>query len=166
MDANYLEVISLWQPWATWVLWGWKIIETRTHPRFAGLCGKRIGIHAAKRWDDNAFTLAAPYLSSQQIAKTLVFQHAKGELICTAYVTRYSSRLVRTDEKDALIECQTRHRTGIWLDRLAPFSPPIPMIGRQGIWHVPYPIRADSPARIATRNVAGGRPFAGNSSPS
>ena len=49
-----LTVISLWRPWCFWVMLGWKTIETRTHDRFANMMGKRIGIHAAQKWDDEA----------------------------------------------------------------------------------------------------------------
>lgn len=34
-----IKCISMWQPWAWWVMRGWKTIETRTHNRFKGLAG-------------------------------------------------------------------------------------------------------------------------------
>lgn len=49
-----MKVITLWQPWATWVVLGWKTIETRLHPRFASLAGQVIGIHAGLKFDDLA----------------------------------------------------------------------------------------------------------------
>lgn len=44
-------VITLYQPWATWIMRGWKTIETRTHNRFACLDHKTILIHAGKITD-------------------------------------------------------------------------------------------------------------------
>jgi hypothetical protein len=49
-ETEFLLVITLKQPWATWVLWGWKIVETRLHNQFGSLMNKRIGIHAGLGW--------------------------------------------------------------------------------------------------------------------
>jgi hypothetical protein len=137
-----LLVISLWQPWATWVMWGWKTIETRLHSRFASLACHRIGIHAAKRWDDNAIRLARPYLTDRQIEFTQSFTHARGALICTTFVPRYISRLIYCEARLALIECDTP-RSGLSLIDVERFEPPIPMRGRQGVWTISYPLLSE-----------------------
>jgi len=152
MDTDFLLVISLWQPWATWVMWGWKPIETRTHARFASLMSKRTGIHAAKRWDDRAMVVSAGYLSHRQRVATLNADHARGALICTGFVSQYSSRLTSADEKGALIECRTP-RTGIWIQDIETFSPSIPMIGRQGVWKVPFPLTSTSNLRESAKSA-------------
>ena len=45
-------VLTLYQPWATFIADGLKTIETRTHNRFTSLYGKTILIHAGQqtRW--------------------------------------------------------------------------------------------------------------------
>jgi predicted transcriptional regulator len=43
---NDMKVITLWQPWASFIALGWKTIETRTHDRFKNLVCERIAIHA------------------------------------------------------------------------------------------------------------------------
>jgi hypothetical protein len=134
-DAKFLSIISLWQPWATWIMWGLKPIETRTHDKFHNLAGKRIGIHAAKKLDPDWKYHAGRYLSGQTIDKTQNYDHALGALICTAYVYDYD-RVPHRDSPLALIECETP-RFGLFLSKIIALDPPIPMRGCQGIWTVP-----------------------------
>lgn len=124
-------VISLWRPWANWVALEWKIIETRTHKRFAGLVGKRIGIHASLRWDLSAIAAAAPYLTFEQ--RTMPLPDIGGAINCTALVTEFR-RLTAEDSPLALIECESE-RYGIVLRDVQPIKP-IPCKGRQGIFYV------------------------------
>jgi activating signal cointegrator 1 len=43
-----LKCISLWQPWASLVVWGFKRFETRAYPpAYTGL----VAIHAARKWN-------------------------------------------------------------------------------------------------------------------
>lgn len=129
-----LPIISLWQPWAQWVSLGWKPIETRTHNRFAGLVGRRIGIHAAVKWDHNALALASNYLTPDQIQKTdLLMRIGGGAVICTAKVAGHRL-LQKSDETGALIECGTK-RFGLILEDIEIFTP-IPAKGKQGIWYL------------------------------
>lgn len=132
-----LPVISLWQPWATWILWGWKTIETRTHDRFRGLTGKRIGIHAAQKIDHDWRLLAGRYLGADRLQKTAQFKHARGALICTVQV-EYHARVGHLNSPEALIECETP-RYGLFLTQAEVIEPPIPMRGRQGIWSISWP---------------------------
>jgi hypothetical protein len=69
-DTEFLLVITLKQPWATWVLWGWKVVETRLHNQFGSLMNKRIGIHAGLTMDHNAMIVAAPYLTADQMRQS------------------------------------------------------------------------------------------------
>lgn len=57
--------ITLTQPWATWIIRGWKTIETRTHNRFACLDKKTILIHAGMTTDKSAAN--NPYLTKDQL---------------------------------------------------------------------------------------------------
>lgn len=132
-----LKAITLHQPWATWILWGWKRLETRTHPRFGCLHSLRIAIHAGRHWDENALRTAAPFLTKDQIEKTERFNHARGAIICTAYVENYG-RLSTSYSQFALIECITR-RFGLNLHDVCPIEPPIAARGRQGIFEVEIP---------------------------
>jgi hypothetical protein len=135
--GDTIPAISLWQPWATWILWGWKTIETRLHDRFAKLEGRRIAIHASVTWDQQAISAASPYLTKEQVEQTyklLPRDWKAGCLLCSALVEDY--RLTEPgDAKRALIECDTP-RVGLWLKDIQPIEPPIAMRGHQGIWMV------------------------------
>jgi hypothetical protein len=124
VSDDILLCITLKQPWATWVLWGWKLIETRTHNQFGSLVGKRIGIHAGLSMDPRAMVMAAPYLTPDQMRRSVEFDHVCGALLCTAFVTKYGI-VPAVESQRALIGC-----------------PPIPMRGHQGIWRRSYPLAA------------------------
>lgn len=135
----YLPCISMWQPWASWVAWGWKTIETRTHLRFRSLVGQRIGIHAAQRFDDRARHVANHYLSDGQArsagrsdpAANSPFAYQRG-IICTVFVRDFRL-LTPKDASSALIECDTT-RYGLFLEAIHRIEPPLQCKGRQGIW--------------------------------
>ena len=128
-----IPIISLWMPWANWVMLGWKTIETRLHRRFTGLAGKRIGIHAACKWDDKAFAAAKPYLTYDQYARSENFLRIGGAILGTVGTSAH--RLLQSwDAKYALIECSSVQRYGLVL-----YDPQtieaIPAKGKQGIWY-------------------------------
>lgn len=62
-----LPVITLYQPWATWIMRDWKLIETRTHPRFASLLGRDLLIHSGGTTDKSDAAINNPYLTSEQL---------------------------------------------------------------------------------------------------
>lgn len=133
-----MNVITLHQPWASFILFGWKTIETRTHHQFAGLVHQRIGIHASLEYDYKAHLVYKKYLSQtrkgiflnirRDISNTML-----GKILCTVYVT--SARFLNSrDSKRALIDCSNNDRYGLILKDMIPLDPPIPATGQQGIW--------------------------------
>lgn len=132
-----LTCITLWQPWASWIALGWKSIETRNHPQFAHLVGKRIGIHAGLRWDTQAIGMAAEWLTLEQQHQSDLLRGVKGVLVATAFV-RHHERCMMYDSGKALIECGSR-RYGLFLDDVNPLVAPIPMRGYQGVWSIALP---------------------------
>ena len=111
---------------------GWKTIETRTHGRFSGLAGKRIGIHASVRWDKDALEQAKPWLTYDQFERSSNFLKIGGCIMGTVGVSTHR-RMNTWDSKYALVECITE-RYGLVL-----YDPQvieaIPAKGRQGIWY-------------------------------
>lgn len=131
MKTNILPVITLYQPWATWIIRGWKTIETRTHDRFKGLVGKDILIHAGKRTDETAINNR--FLSKSQILHN-PDEIVNGAIIGKAHV--YQSReLGYLDERAALIECMYTKRFGLFLARIEKLEEPIYVKGEMGIWY-------------------------------
>lgn len=136
-DAYLLPVITLWQPWASWIMLGWKTIETRTHTRFYCLTGKTIAIHAAKHWDKDAKRIAMPYLSEKQIVEHVEkanYMSIQGCILGTAVVKEFR-KCFHDDAPKALIECDTT-RYGLILTDVHRIDP-LYIKGRQGIWYVP-----------------------------
>lgn len=127
-----MKIITLNMPWANWVSLGWKLIETRTHARFKNLVGQRIGIHASLKWDKNALSLAAPYLTTEQQEQSEKFLRIGGAIICTAFVEDFR-RLTEADEIKALIQCTTT-RYGLFLRDVNQIEA-IPCRGYQGMWN-------------------------------
>lgn len=127
-----MKIITLWQPWATWILWGWKTIETRTHANFACLKGETIGIHAGKKFDKDALEIAREFLSMEKIIKHFEADYPLGKIICTARVVD-TGWLNKTHGEKALIECYS-NRFGLILKEVKPIDPPIDAKGSQGIW--------------------------------
>ena len=133
-----MKVITLWQPWATWVALGWKTIETRTHNRFACLEGKTIAIHAGKKFDDKAMLIASDYLKNKGLqAEANVVLYPKGLILCTAFVREFGFINNLAHCIDALIECHNggEGRYGLYLENITELKYPIKTKGSQGIWN-------------------------------
>ncbi len=140
-----MKIITLWQPWASFIALGWKTIETRTHNKFKVLVGHTIGIHASNTWDKDWNELAGPYLTQMQreevgyIKNLFDDGHLRGEILCTAHVNMH--RIVKQSESNkALIFCSDKFldsRYGLFLTDIKPIVA-TPAKGKQGIWNYPF----------------------------
>jgi len=133
--TNETPVISLWMPWANWVSLGWKTVETRTHRRFKSLEGKRIGIHASLKWDNDALTLARPFLDEEKRIRTQSFSRIGGAVICTAFIEQHKM-CDESESRSALIDCGSTLRYGLILSNVEIIEA-IPCKGKQGIFYIP-----------------------------
>ena len=135
-----IPAITLWQPWATWIAWGWKTIETRGHNRFKGLVGKMIAIHAGQKFDPHAHQMADGYIRQipdGPIEQRLAYPpsyYPKGAVVCTAVVAAVG-RLSNACSQRALCPCDST-RFGLELVEITDFKP-IAWRGSQGIWQIP-----------------------------
>lgn len=138
-----MKVITLHQPWAFFIAYGWKTIETRTHNRFKGLVRQTIGIHAGKHWDKDWEKLAGEYLTGEQIRMVkndfpVLHKSLKGTIICTAEVWD-AQEVTSCQSKFALINCDPQTngeiiRHGLFLTNITKIIP-IKTTGKQGIWY-------------------------------
>jgi hypothetical protein len=134
-----MKILTLWEPWASFIAVGWKTIETRTHDRFRNLKGETIGIHAGQHWDKDWYKLAGPYLTDLQKKEVEFFKENfnasngyKGKIICTAKVDSVNWLHSSFCDK-ALIECETL-RCGLFLVDIRKTTSPV-LKGHQGIWN-------------------------------
>ena len=126
-----IPVISLWQPWASWIAEGYKGIETRTHTRFKKLAGQEIGIHASNKWDLTA--MPNDYLSPEQSAETK--KGPFGEIVCFVRVD-YVATTGSHNSQAALIDCGSVFRQGLFLSpEIKKPREQLKVKGGQGIWH-------------------------------
>jgi len=133
-------IITLHEPWATWIAKRWKLIETRTHQQFKSLTHKWIGIHAGLRWDRDALQHAGSYLTEEQIRQTKTWLRVGGCIIAIAYVSEHR-KLDILDQKLSLICTGTIMRPvryGLVFSDIRPIEA-IPVRGRQGIWYHDIP---------------------------
>lgn len=132
-EKEIYPVITLYQPWATWIMREWKTIETRTHSRFESLLRKRILIHAGMKTDYSKLTVENPYLTKAQILHN-PNEVINGAILGKVYVD--ACGWLCGDEwenKSALIE--TNDRYGLFLEQIEKLDQPIPVKGEMGIWY-------------------------------
>lgn len=141
-----MKAISIWQPWATWIVAGFKTIEVRRHKMFAPLVGQRIAIHATARPNEKelrrrmkwAKREASPYL--REVIPTsendpwwepdnLTF----GVIVGTVLVLGHRG-LGPSDSLAALIDCSAGDRYGLFVGKPNIFAPPIPVKGALYAW--------------------------------
>lgn len=130
-STGVYPVITLYQPWATWIMRGWKTIETRTHNKFECLRNKTILIHAGQVTDASAIN--NPYLTKEQ----LIY---KPEEVINGYIlgsakVDYFTKLHDVHSKAALIDCGSTGRYGLFLTDVKKFESPISVKGQMGIWY-------------------------------
>lgn len=141
MDSEYIRVLTLYQPWASFIADGLKTIETRLHNKFACLKGQRIAIHAGKKWDPDAFEIfERPEFGKRGLykdaARRLYWKNniPLGAVLCTVMVQ--DSRICTpADSVAACIEIEPGDRRyGLVLRDLEVLDPAISLPGSQGIW--------------------------------
>lgn len=131
MKDGIYPVITLQQPWATWIMRRWKLIETRTHQKFKCLAGKEFLIHAGLSTDQKA--AECPFLTREQLLYK-PNEVLNGFILGSVYAYNYGL-LTDKHSKSALIDCKETKRYGLFLDEVQPFNEPLPAKGEQGIWY-------------------------------
>ena len=130
---DILPVITLYQPWATWIMRGWKTIETRTHDHFKSLAFREILIHAGQTTDNTDAAIRNPYLTHDQIIQN-PDEMINGFILGCVYVSDF--RLLNSSHSSkALIDCESINRFGLFLTVINKFEKPIPVKGEMGIWY-------------------------------
>lgn len=126
-----LPVITLYQPWATWIMREWKTIETRTHNRFGCLLGKTILIHAGQTTD--AAAINNPYLTKEQLMYE-PDEVVNGFILGSVFVKSFG-KLSSIHSEKSLIDCENTERWGLYLSKIEKFKDVIPVKGEVGVWY-------------------------------
>jgi hypothetical protein len=128
-EGAVLPAITLYQPWAAWIMEGWKTIETREHDRFKSLLGETILIHAGLHNDTSPSSKFNRYLKGTPTWKTV-----NGCILGTALVSDVGW-LGTEHSQEAMIDCGGVYRYGLFLENVEKFEQPIPVKGGMGIWY-------------------------------
>ncbi|RLC21605.1 MAG: hypothetical protein DRH56_09415 [Deltaproteobacteria bacterium] len=139
-----MKAISLHQPWATFIAFGWKTIETRDHDRFRSLAGTRIAIHGAKTVEKEAFGSMhlpmEPFSLQWENLVRFAISH-RGVILCTARIVaaKWAPRgnFDGREEWNRRAMCDVAGRFCLFLEDVRPARIRIPFRGRQGIFCVP-----------------------------
>ena len=137
-----IKTLSLWEPWATLVLLGHKRWETRSWPAPAWLVNRRIAVHAADRFDREAWECRIErVLQNHGIAPREVAARAgrnRGCVLCTARLAacwKMTPALIA--EQTGLELALGGWEAGRWAWELAdvrPLDPPVVCAGNRGLW--------------------------------
>jgi hypothetical protein len=138
-----MKALSLWQPWASAMFFGWKRIETRGWSTdYRG----PLAIHASKRWTaDERETWAA--MARAEGFDAAGYEVPLGAVICTVCLVDVRP----TDELRPTISAQEerwgnygtfdqetkRRRFGFLTTGLQRLPQPVPFTGKQGFFDVP-----------------------------
>jgi len=128
------KAITLYEPWASWVIMGYKTIETRTHDRLKNLKGQTIIIHAGQKIDKSDAAFNNPYLKKFEIEATYDIYMKPGHVLGTAFVADVGM-LTHDHSKEAMIDCEEVLRFGLRLTDIDMFNEPVPVKGGLGIWY-------------------------------
>ena len=144
-----MRAISLHEPWASFIMWGWKSIETRTHDRFRSLENQKIVIHATKNLsflkNDSSYL---QYMTPEQLKffrlniSNKHFINSAGKLLGTVEVVGFSLLDSYCSER-AMIDCSIEKRFGLFLRKPKRFENPVLFKGTQGIFYIPLEVMKD-----------------------
>jgi hypothetical protein len=136
-----MNAITVWQPWASLIAHLDKRVENRTWRPPAKLLGKRIAIHAGKRWDTKFPERHQPTV--EQLRRLLWLKmepYPLGAIVATAVLAGFA---LSPSEVPAP---QVRWFAGpfAWLlGDVHALAAPIPCLGAQGFWILPQDVEAE-----------------------
>ena len=139
-----MKALTLWQPWASLLIAGFKVHETRS---WAPLIPPGwIAIHAAQHepaWVRQAVEgharpawAAAAWRRLSEIGYTAYPELPRGAVVGLVYIDRVTltGHAAPSDSDDALFGDWTPGRYAWHVDRAYLLTPPVPATGRQKLW--------------------------------
>lgn len=155
-----MDVISVWQPWASLIVLNHKFIETRPWPAPKSIIGKRIGIASTVR-------IIPPQLSAYQhedfqrfyrpLGLPPIEELPMGKLLGTVFVHSCEMITERTLEEitdeEYSFGIYDRGRFAWHLRDPRAFEEPVPVRGKQGIWKYEGLTEAEDPGVCEARTA-------------
>lgn len=146
-QPEIIKVITLHEPWASLIINSFKKLETRRHEQLKYLAGQRIGIHAGRKYDGNAWRQVKLWARDEAAVQMAMPENARfltmGAILGTATVVSADwIKQHRIHTHAALVNCHDDRRFGLFLADVKKFAEPIPWTGRQGAWNWECPVDA------------------------
>lgn len=147
-----MRVISIWQPYASLLIHGFKHFETRPWPMPPALIGEEIGIASTKQiraqqlecWQ-NHFFLKHYCRTGLPAMEDLPHGYLLGTLRVTESLLMTPELIARTPEREIVFGEWTPGRYAFRISDARPLETPIRVRGQQGIWTY-EPDKDQSPA--------------------
>lgn len=130
-----MYALTLWQPWAHFVVRGEKLIENRPWEPPASIWGRRFAIHAGKRWDGDRAKLIFDLAGREVLRNECAF----GAVIGTVELVNI---VASTNEAEEACPGHGKWFFGPfgWVLKDAQLCDPIPCRGYQKLWNLPKEI--------------------------
>ncbi len=128
-----MKVISLWQPWASFMAWGIKKIETRHWPLPQSIRGP-IAIHATKR----VIKVVDPYFDDALVWRNLSYNDLPRGCILCYFDHTECIKITSENAPDYPERAFGDYTPGryMWkMEGLSVLPEPLMIQGRQGIWN-------------------------------
>ena len=133
-----IATLTLWEPWASLVIRGFKPTETRAWPPPPSLIGERIGIHAAKRIPSQIHDVPA---ALEKVCVRRLGEDWYGELQLGCFLgtvelvgAARTQHMAPVNTDDLIAGNWTAGRWAWRLARPERFPEPIPMRGYRKLW--------------------------------
>lgn len=143
-----IPVLTLHQPWASWIVAGWKTGETRTSSRVLKMLdGRFFYVHAGQAWDSTAIDTAHEWLKPEQVATTHreIFP-LRGQVLALVLGGKLRPMEERDEPLGLIGSTWTPDRYAVparryprWflpIERVDALDNPIPAKGQQGLWYI------------------------------
>lgn len=146
-----MKAISLHEPYASFIMLGWKTIETRLHDKFRSLENQKIIIHRTQTFIMPHQADYFQYMSKEQQDQFVNYwKKETGEnvnklkkltpkILGTVEVYKFDL-LNESHSKLAMVDCKHTKRFGLFLRRPKEFINQIEFKGRQGIFYIRFDI--------------------------
>ena len=136
-----MKVLSIWQPWASLIVHGHKIIETRGWPAPRSIIGQTIGIASTKNINKEQRRLVCEPEFLRQYSTTnlpalddLPLGYLLGTVIVEACDPITSKMIEGLTDQERVFGWYSEGRFAWHLQEQKAFSTPLPVIGKQGLW--------------------------------
>ncbi len=133
-----MRALTLWQPWASVVAAGVKLIENRPWKPWGYIIGQRIAIHAGRHWDAPGALSIAERGGGAFVRE----REPEGAILATCIVTGYLEKGDLLARPPAGQEVWFTGPFGWLLADMRRLAVPVPCRGAQSLWVVPDDVLA------------------------